>query len=294
MFLSKISVRFSGPKPVRSRPKRVLPGLTLSLGLSVVYLSIIVLLPAIMLVLKAAEITWNELVFYFTDPRLISSFKVTFSAAAIATVFNGIIGLLLAWILVRYEFPGRKLMDTLIDLPFALPTAVAGLTLSALFATNGWLGQWLAPFGIKISYTFSGIVLAMVFTSLPFVVRTLQPVLEDFSSEFEEAAQSLGASKWQIFYRIIWPHIFPAFLLGLGLSFVRSLGEFGAIIFIAGNMPYSTEVTSLMIFTLIGEYNYVAASIVAMFILIVSLLFLLVIQVAQKYYQLPKGRGNAP
>src|SRR5690606_28524394 len=204
------------------------------------------LLPAITLVLKAADISWKELVFYFTDPRLISSFKVTFSAAAVATVFNGLIGLLLAWILTRYEFPGRKFMDTLIDLPFALPTAVAGLTLSALFATNGWLGQWLAPLGITISYTFYGIVLAMVFTSLPFVVRTLQPVLEDFSPEFEEAAQSLGANKLQIFRRIIWPHIFPAFLLGLGLSFVRSLGEFGAIIFIAGNMPYSTEVMSLM------------------------------------------------
>lgn len=277
---------------LRSKPKRVLPGLTLSLGLSVVYLSLIVLLPAITLVLKAADISWNELMFYFTDPRLISSFKVTFSAAALATVFNGFIGLLLAWILVRYEFPGRKFMDTLIDLPFALPTAVAGLTLSALFATNGWLGQWLAPLGIQISYTFYGIVMAMVFTSLPFVVRTLQPVLEDFSSEFEEAAQSLGANKLQIFRRIIWPHIFPAFLLGLGLSFVRSLGEFGAIIFIAGNMPYSTEVMSLMIFTLIGEYNYVAASVVALFILIVSLLFLLIIQVAQKYYQLPGTRSR--
>jgi sulfate transport system permease protein len=286
MLLSNFTSRF------RSKPKRVLPGLTLSLGLSVVYLTLIVLLPAITLVLKAADISWNELIFYFTDPRLISSFKVTFTAAALATVFNGLIGLLLAWILTRYEFPGRKFMDTLIDLPFALPTAVAGLTLSALFATNGWLGQWLAPLGIQISYTFYGIVVAMVFTSLPFVVRTLQPVLEDFSPEFEEAAQSLGANKLQIFRRIIWPHIFPAFLLGMGLSFVRCLGEFGAIIFIAGNMPYSTEVMSLMIFTLIGEYNYVAASVVALFILISSLLFLVLIQVAQKYYQLPKARSR--
>jgi sulfate transport system permease protein len=292
--LNEGTLLFNFTSRFRNKPKRVLPGLTLSLGLSVVYLSLIVLLPAITLVLKAADISLKELVFYFTDPRLISSFKVTFSAAAVATVFNGLIGLLLAWILTRYEFPGRKFMDTLIDLPFALPTAVAGLTLSALFATNGWLGQWLAPLGITISYTFYGIVLAMVFTSLPFVVRTLQPVLEDFSPEFEEAAQSLGANKLQIFRRIIWPHIFPAFLLGLGLSFVRSLGEFGAIIFIAGNMPYSTEVMSLMIFTLIGEYNYVAASVVALFILIASLLFLLLIQVAQKYYQLPKTRSREP
>lgn len=292
MSLSRFGSRlFSNPKGIFSRPKPVLPGLTLSLGLSVVYLSLIVLLPAIMLVLKAAEITWNELLFYFTDPRLIASFKVTFLAAALASIIDGIVGLLLAWILVRYEFRGRKFIDTLIDLPFALPTAVAGLTLSALFAANGWIGQWLAPLGITISYSFYGIILAMMFTSLPFVVRTIQPVLEDFSPEYEEAAASLGANRAQIFYRIVWPHIFPAFLLGIGLAFVRSLGEFGAVIFIAGNMPYSTEVVSLMVFTYIGEYNYVAASTVALSILIVSLVFLLLIQLLQKYYQLPKSRS---
>jgi sulfate transport system permease protein len=270
-----------------------LPGFTLSFGMSVFYLSLIVLLPAVMLVLKASDISWKELLFYFSDPRLIASFKVTFLAAAFASVIDAFLGLLLAWILVRYEFPGRKFVDTLIDLPFALPTAVAGLTLSALFATNGWVGQWLAPFGIQISFTIYGIILAMLFTSLPFVVRTLQPVLEDFSPEFEEAAESLGANRWQIFWRIIWPHIFPAFLLGMGLAFVRSLGEFGAVIFIAGNMPYSTEVTSLMVFTYISEYNYKAAAAVALFILIVSLLFLILIQFAQKYYQLPKSRPVA-
>ncbi|QEI14200.1 sulfate ABC transporter permease subunit CysT [Cellvibrio japonicus] len=273
-----------------SRPKRVLPGLTLSLGLSVFYLSLIVLLPAITLILKAAEISWNELVFYFTDPRLLASFKVTFLTAAVATFFNGVLGLLLAWILVRYEFPGRRLIDSLIDLPFALPTAVAGLTLSALFATNGWIGQWLAPVDIKVSYTFYGIVVAMFFTSLPFVVRSLQPVLEDLSPEFEEAAESLGANRWQIFRRVVWPHIFPAFVQGVGLSYVRCLGEFGAIIFIAGNMPYSTEVISLMVFTYIGEYNYVAAAAVALFILTVSLVLLLLLQIAQRFYLSPKLR----
>lgn len=263
---------------------RVLPGFSLSLGLGVFYLCLIVLLPAITLVLQSLDISWDEFVFYITDPRLLAAFKVTFSAAAFATLLNGLLGLLLAWILVRYEFPGRKLIDTLVDLPFALPTAVAGLTLAALFAENGWLGRWLVPFDIKISYTFIGIIVAMVFTSIPFVVRTLQPVLEDLSPEYEEAAESLGATKLQVFLRVIFPHIRPALLIGMALSYVRSLGEFGAVIFIAGNMPYSTEVVSLMIFTYIGEYNYGAAAAVALLILIASLLLLLLIQVVQNFY----------
>jgi sulfate transport system permease protein len=269
---------------VIKKPARVLPGFTLSLGLGVFYLSLVVLLPAITLVMQSLQISWDEFVFYLTDPRLLSSFRVTIFAAAIATVLNLFLGLLLAWILVRYQFPGKKLIDTLIDLPFALPTAVAGLTLSALFAQNGWVGQLLVPFDIKISYTFLGIILAMVFTSIPFVVRTLQPVLEDLSPEFEEAAESLGANKRQVFTRIILPHITPALSIGVALSFVRSLGEFGAVIFIAGNMPYETEVVSLMIFTYIGEYNYPAAAAVAMLILVTSLLLLLVVQLVQNYY----------
>lgn len=263
---------------------RVIPGFRLSLGLGIFYLSLIVLLPAITLVLQSLQISWDEFVFYITDPRLLASFKVTFLAAAFATFINMFLGLLLAWILVRYEFPGKKLMDTLIDLPFALPTAVAGLTLSALFATNGWVGQFLVPFDIKVSYTFIGIVLAMLFTSIPFVVRTVQPVLEDLSPEFEEAAASLGANKLQIFFRIILPHVTPALSIGVALSFVRSLGEFGAVIFIAGNMPYETEVVSLMIYTYIGEYNYSAAAAVAMVILVISLLLLLMVQVLQNYF----------
>lgn len=262
----------------------VLPGFTLSLGLGVFYLSIIVLLPAVTLVMQALQISWDEFIFYLSDPRLLSSFRVTFLAAGMATCFNLFLGVLLAWILVRYQFPGKKLIDTLIDLPFALPTAVAGLTLSALFAENGWVGQVLVPFGIKISYTFFGIIVAMIFTSIPFVVRTLQPVLEDLSPEFEEAAETLGATKKQIFWRVILPHIAPALMIGVALSFVRSLGEFGAVIFIAGNMPYETEVVSLMIFTYIGEYNYPAAAAVAMVILIASLLLLLIVQLLQNYY----------
>lgn len=266
------------------RKARVLPGFTLSLGLGVFYLSLIVLLPAITLVLQSFEISWDEFVFFLSDPRLIASFKVTFGAAALASVLNGLLGLLLAWILVRYEFPGRKLVDTLVDLPFALPTAVAGLTLSALFAENGWIGRYLMLLDVKISYTSAGIILAMVFTSIPFVVRTLQPVLEDLSPEYEEAAASLGANKMQVFLRIILPHIRPALIIGTALAFVRSLGEFGAVVFIAGNMPYETEVVSLMIFTYIGEYNYPAAAAVALLILTVSLLLLLLIQLVQNYY----------
>ena len=185
---------------------------------------------------------------------------------------------------MRYEFPGRRIVDSLIDLPFALPTAVAGITLAALFAHNGWVGQWFEVAGIKISYTFYGIIVAMVFTSIPFVVRAVQPVLEDLSEEYEEAAASLGASKPQIFFRIVLPHIGPALTIGTALSFIRSLGEFGAVIFIAGNMPYATEVISLMIFTLLGEYNFPAASAVALVILFFSLLFLLIIQLIQSYY----------
>lgn len=266
------------------KSSRVLPGFTLSLGLSVFYLSLIVLLPASTLVLQASEMTLREFFEVVTDPRLVAAYKVTFAAAAIACLLNACFGLLMAWILVRYDFPGRRLVDSLIDLPFALPTAVAGLTLAALFAHNGWVGQWFDAAGIKISYTFYGIILAMVFTSIPFVVRAVQPVLEDLSEEYEEAAASLGANKVQIFFRIVLPHIGPALTIGTALSFVRSLGEFGAVIFIAGNMPYATEVVSLMIFTLLGEYNFPAASAVALVILVTSLLFLMLIQLFQSYY----------
>lgn len=263
------------------RSKRVLPGFGLSLGISVLYISLIVALPASSLALEFFQLSLDQLWFYLTDPRLLSSFRVTLITSSISAILNCIIGLLLAWILVRYEFPGRRLMDTLIDLPFALPTAVAGLTLSALFATNGWVGRWLAMFDIKVSYTLTGIVLAMVFTSLPFVVRTLQPVLEDISSDVEEAARTLGATDRQIFWRVILPQLRPALTIGTALSFVRSLGEFGAVIFISGNMPFETEVTSLMVFTYVGEYNYSVAAAVAMVILLSSLLLLLFIQFIQ-------------
>jgi sulfate transport system permease protein len=264
---------------------RVLPGFRLSLGLGVLYLSLIVLLPAITLVMQAAQIRWSELVFYFTDPRLLAAIRVTFFAAGCAAICNAVLGLWLAWILARYEFPGRKLADTLIDLPFALPTAVAGLTLSALFAQNGWIGKLLAPLGVEISFSIAGIVLAMTFTSLPFVVRSLQPVIEDLAPEYEEAAECLGANRLQIFVRVILPTLMPALSMGTALALVRSLGEFGAVIFIAGNRPFSTEVVSLMIYTYIGEYSYGAAAAVAFFLLLVSLLILLFVQLLQYRYR---------
>lgn len=263
------------------RSKRVLPGFTLSLGLSVLFISLVMLLPLCTLLLQTAQLSWSEFWFAVTDPRVVAAYKVTLLTAACAALLNGIFGLLLAWILVRYQFPGRTLIDALVDLPFALPTAVAGLTLSALFATNGWIGSLFDQFGIKISYTQVGIVLAMMFTSIPFVVRTVQPVLEDLGPEYEEAAETLGASPSQSFRRVVFPHILLPLSTGVALSFIRSLGEFGAVIFIAGNMPFKTEVASLMIFTRIQEYEHLAAAAIATVILGASLILLFVVQILQ-------------
>lgn len=263
------------------RTKRVLPGFTLSLGLSVLFISLVMLLPLCTLLLQTAQMSWSEFWFAITDPRVVAAYKVTLLTAAVAALLNGIFGLLLAWILVRYRFPGRSLVDALVDLPFALPTAVAGLTLSAMFATNGWIGSFFEPFGVKISYTQVGIILAMMFTSIPFVVRTVQPVLEDLGPEYEEAAETLGASPIQSFLRVVFPHIMLPLSTGVALSFTRSLGEFGAVIFIAGNMPFETEVASLMIFTRIQEFDQLAAAAIATVILTVSLLLLFAIQVFQ-------------
>ena len=216
-----------------------------------------------------------------TDPRVLASYRVTLLAAAYSTAVVLVIGLLLAWILVRYRFPGRALLDAAVDLPFALPTAVAGLTLSVLLAPGGWVGQWFAPLGIKISYAFPGLVIAMIFTSLPFVVRSVQPVLADIGSEYEEAARTLGASPGQTARRILLPALVPALFTGGSQAFIRSLGEFGAVVMIAGNIPYKTEVTSLMIFSRLAEYNYPAAAAIATVVLAASLLLLFLLQALQ-------------
>ena len=272
--------------------KRVLPGFTLSLGTSLLFVSLIILLPLTGLVMNTSQMGWEEYWRVVTDPRVVATYKVTLSAAAVASLFNMAFGLLMAWILTRYRFPGRALLDGLMDLPFALPTAVAGLTLASLFATNGWYGAWLAEVGIKVSYTWVGIVVAMVFTSVPFVVRTVQPVLEDLGPEYEEAAATLGASPWQAFTRVVLPELRPALFTGTALSFTRSLGEFGAVIFIAGNMPWQTEITSLMIFIRLQEFDYAAASAIASLVLMASFVLLFAINTLQGRF-MRRVRGNA-
>ena len=269
----------------RNKPgKRVLPGFALSLGISLLFIGLVLLLPLTGLIMQTSGMSWAEYWAVITDERVVASYKVTLWAAAIASVFNGIVGLLMAWVLVRYDLWGKRLVDALMDLPFALPTAVAGITLAALFSEGGWYGQFLTELGIKVAFTPLGIVVAMSFTSLPFVVRTVQPVLEDLPTEDEEAAVSMGASDWTVFRRILFPSLWPALMTGVALSFTRSLGEFGAVIFIAGNMPYVSEITSLMIFVRLQEYDYAAASAIASVVLMASLLLLLVINLWQARY----------
>lgn len=277
----------------RPRHKRVLPGMSLSLGTSLLFISLILLLPMTGLVMQSVEMGWDEYWYVISDERVVASYKVTLWAAFFASIFNGFFGLLLAWVLVRYEFPGRRILDALVDLPFALPTAVAGITLATLYAQNGWYGEALANLGIKIAYTPWGIVLAMAFTSIPFVVRTVQPVLEELSPEEEEAGMTLGASDWSVFRRVIFPALWPALMTGIALSFTRSLGEFGAVIFIAGNMPYVSEITSLMIFVSLQEFNFPAASAIASVVLMASLVLLFAINVWQaRYLRRLHGRTN--
>ncbi|MGB2063981.1 Sulfate transport system permease protein CysT [Marinomonas gallaica] len=275
------SLSVASAKP---RHKRVLPGFGLSLGSSLFFISLILLLPMTGLVMQTADMGWSEYWYVITDERVVASYKVTIWAALIASVFNGVFGLLLAWVLVRYEFPGKRILDALVDLPFALPTAVAGITLATLYAENGWYGELLAQWGIKVAYTPLGIIVAMSFTSIPFVVRTVQPVLEELSPEEEEAGITLGASDWSVFQRIIMPSLWPALVTGVALSFTRSLGEFGAVIFIAGNMPYVSEITSLMIFVRLQEFDFPAASAIASVVLIASLVLLFAINIWQGRY----------
>jgi sulfate transport system permease protein len=264
-----------------STPKRVLPGFGLSLGISLTFVSLMLLLPMTGLFGQLAGLSLAEYWAIITNERVVASYVVTIGAAAVAAIVNAAFGLLLAWVLVRYTFPGKRLLDALMDLPFALPTAVAGITLATLYSSNGWMGQLLEPLGLQVAYTWVGIALAMSFTSIPFVVRTVQPVLEDMPHEMDEAALTLGASDFTGFRRVILPHLWPALVTGTGLAFVRSLGEFGAIIFIAGNMPYETEITALMIFVRLQEYDYAGASAIASVVLFVSLALLLAINVWQ-------------
>lgn len=267
--------------PWSGRPRRVLPGFGLSLGISLTFVSLVLLLPLTGLVGQLAGLSLGEYWAIVSEGRVVASYLTTLGAAAVAALVNAAFGLLLAWVLVRYDFPGKRALDALMDLPFALPTAVAGITLATLYSSNGWMGRALAPLGLEVAYTWVGIALAMAFTSIPFVVRTVQPILEDLPHEIDEAAMTLGARDGVAFRRVILPHLWPALVTGTGLAFVRSLGEFGAVIFIAGNMPYETEITSLMIFVKLQEYDYVGASAIASVVLATSLALLLAINLWQ-------------
>ena len=250
------------------------------------------LLPLCALVFKATDIGFAQLWTIISAPRTASAIRVTLTMAALATLFNAVYGLLLAWVLARYEFPGKRLLDALVDIPFALPTAVAGLALTALFAKNGWFGAPLDAIGIPVAYTPLGIALAMAFTSVPFVVRTVQPVIEDLGTDVEEASRSLGASDLQILRRVIFPAIFPAFLAGCSLAFARSLGEFGAVIFIAGNQPMKTEIVALLAFIRLEEYNYGAAAAIAVVMLAMAFAMLIVTNLIQSWHLRYVGRGD--
>ena len=248
--------------------KRVLPGFGLTLGYTLFYLSVIVLIPLSALFFRTFTLTWDQFWTAVTGPRVLASYRLTFGASLFAAGVNLVFGLLVAWVLVRYKFPGKKLVDALVDLPFALPTAVAGISLTALLAGNGWLGQYLEPMGIKLAFTPAGVVIALIFIGLPFVVRTVQPVLEDAEKELEEAATSLGATRWQIFYKVILPHILPALMTGFAMAFARGIGEYGSVIFIAGNMPMVSEITPLIIIGKLEQYDYAGATSVAVVMLL--------------------------
>ncbi len=261
--------------------RRVLPGFNLTLGYTLFYLCLIVLIPLSALVFKTFTLTWDQFWVAVTAPRVMASYRLTFGASLIAALVNLVAGLLVAWVLVRYKFPGKKIVDALVDLPFALPTAVAGISLTALLAGNGWIGQYLEPLGIKLAFTPAGIVIALIFIGLPFVVRTVQPVLEDTEKELEEAATSLGATRLQTFMRVILPSILPALLTGFAMAFARAVGEYGSVIFIAGNMPMVSEITPLIIIGKLEQYDYAGATAVALVMLVISFMLLLVINALQ-------------
>ncbi len=279
--MSTATIHKGAPSGAPIRARRVLPGFTLSLGTTLLYLTLIVLIPVIALILKGAEMGPARFWQIVSSPRAVAAFQITLVAAVIATLFNALYGLLMAWVLVRYDFPGKRLLDALMDVPFALPTAVAGLALTALFSANGWFGVLLHPAGVPVVYTIWGIALAMAFTSVPFVVRTVQPVLEDMDPALEEAAATLGARPWTIFARVVFPAILPAWLAGCTTALARSLGEFGAIVFIAGNLPFQTEIAALLAYIRLEEFDYNGAAAIALVLLGFALVLLLLSNLLQ-------------
>ncbi|BBJ00490.1 sulfate ABC transporter permease [Ferrigenium kumadai] len=265
----------------RFKAHSVLPGFNLALGFTLLYLSLIVLIPLSALFFKTATLGWGGFWDVATGDRVVASLRVTFVTSFAAAVINAFFGLVVAWVLVRYRFPGKRIVDALVDLPFALPTAVAGITLATLYAPNGWLGQYFAAHDIKVAYTPLGIVVALTFIGLPFVVRTVQPVLADVEAEVEEAAASLGAGRWDVFRRVIFPAVFPALLTGFALAFARAIGEYGSVIFIAGNMPFISEIAPLLIVAKLEQYDYAGATAIAVVMLLISFALLLSINALQ-------------
>ncbi len=278
---------------VRRPARRVLPGFRLTLGFTLFYLSLIVLIPLSALVFKTFTLSWEQFWAAISSPRVVASYRLTFGASLIAALVNAVFGLLVAWVLVRYQFVGKKVVDALVDLPFALPTAVAGISLTALLANNGWIGQYTEAWGLKLAYNPNGVVIALIFIGLPFVVRTVQPVLEDAEKELEEAALCLGATRLQTFTRVILPTILPALLTGFALSFARAIGEYGSVIFIAGNMPMISEITPLIIISKLEQYDYAGATAVAVVMLVSSFALLLVINALQAWQRKRSGGAMA-
>ncbi|MFC6334717.1 sulfate ABC transporter permease subunit CysT [Paenibacillus septentrionalis] len=261
--------------------RSIIPGFRLSLGLSMFYLSILVFIPLSVVFIKSFELSAVEFWQTVTNPRVLASYRVSFMTALGAALINTVFGLIVAWVLVRYQFPGKKLIDALVDIPFALPTAVAGIALTALYAKNGWIGSFLEPLGIKVAYSPLGIVIALTFIGIPFVVRTVQPVIEDMEKEMEEAAVMLGAYRLRTFFQVILPTLYPALLTGFTLAFARGIGEYGSVVFISGNMPLVTEISPLLIMTKLEQYDYAGATAIAAVMLIVSFLLLLLINLLQ-------------
>ncbi len=263
--------------------RSILPGFGLTMGYSILYLSLIVLIPLMAMFLSAASMSWSSFWGTVTSPRVLASYRLSLGASLVAAAINAVFGLLVAWALVRYDFPGRRIVDAMIDLPFGLPTAVAGIALTTLYAPTGWIGRFLEPLGIKVAFTPLGVIVALTFIGLPFVVRTVQPVLQDLDREMEEAAASLGANRFQVFRRVILPEVLPSLLTGFAMAFARALGEYGSVVFISGNMPMRTEIVPLLIITKLGEYDYAGATALAVVMLVLSFALLLVVNLLQKW-----------
>jgi sulfate transport system permease protein len=275
------------------RRPSVLPGFGVMLGFTIFYLSLIVLLPLMALVVRTMDLTWADFVGIVTEPRVVAAFRLSFGTSLVAATINTVFGFIVAWVLVRYPFPGRRLVDAMVDLPFAMPTAVSGIALTTLFVGNGWIGRWLEPLGIQIAFTWLGIVMALILIGLPFVVRAVQPALEDLEIEMEEAAASLGARRSQAFVRVILPSVAPALLTGFAMAFARSLGEYGSVIFIAGNLPMKTEIVPLLIVSNLEQYNYPGATAIALVMLLTSFVFLLLINGLQWWTRRHRMKGIA-